>query len=205
MRGCAGGERFRRSIKQSHKPEWPRSNRVGAFEELLMLIYWRLFEWFSLILYVVLMFYCCDLWNSARVNKHPGTGTFAECDVIIERCRPRDQAHQLPHGVLYCISKNAGPGLRGASRVPEVCYFSVLTVDRNYLQVQKRTIWEGLSLIRLKVRQHFFILFVPESHFVSEESVSQIKDPEFSDRKSRIALLVARGETPLDIKKGHHC
>lgn len=155
MRGCAGGVRFRRSIKQSHKPERPRSNRVGAFEELLMLIYWRLFEWFSLILYVVLMFYCCDLWNSARVNKYPGTGSFAECDVIIERCRPRDQAHQLPHGVLYCISNNAGPGLRGASRVPEVCYFSVLTVDRNYLQVQKRTIWEGLMLIRLKVRQRF--------------------------------------------------
>lgn len=133
MRRHVGGIRFRRSIKHVLAPERPRSSRVGAFEEPLALIYWRLFEWFSLILYLMLMFYCCDLWNSARANKHPGTGTFTECNVIIGHWRPRDQAHQLPHGVLYCISNNARPGLRGANWVPEVCYFSVLTVDRNYL------------------------------------------------------------------------
>lgn len=100
MRGRTGGVRLRRSIKPTLAPERLRSNTVGTFEQLLTLIYWRLFEWFSVILYLVLMFYCSHLWKSACANKHPGTGAFAESELIIGRCRPRDQAHQLPRGVL---------------------------------------------------------------------------------------------------------
>lgn len=131
MRGRAGGVRFRRCINRALAPERPRSNRV--FEELLTLICWRLFEWFSVILYLGLMFHCHDLWNSGRCQQASWhLEPFAERLVIIARCWPRDQDHQLPHG-FYCISNNAGPGLRGASRVPEVYYFFVLTADRNYL------------------------------------------------------------------------
>lgn len=157
----------------------------------LTLICWRLLEWFSVILYLGLMFYCRDLceqaswhWNFRRMRRD-------NCTLLAKRSGPSAAARLL----LYFKQQRA----RAQRSVPSASSLLVLcthcrqklsqSAEKNHLRGSSADPPQGASAF-------FSILFVPESHFASKESVSQIKDPELSDRESRTALWWLGGEKP---------
>lgn len=128
------------------------------------------------------------LWSlKQHPCEHPGTGTFAECDVIIGRCRPRSGPSAATWRPLLHFKQRqarAQGTILSARSLLFLCTHCrqklSLSAEKNHLRESFTDPPQGASA--------FFILFVPVSHFVSEESVSQIKDPELSHRGSRTAL-----------------